>query len=108
VATIANVSSLLVSLEWQALLSAEGWATVMIVVAVLLNLLMILLRNMREFAAVGIWALVAISVRHWDSLPLLQWTALTGAIVLFAAISVHGYLNRDTGVHIKFREYYGT
>ena len=108
VATIANVSSLLVSLEWQALLSAEGWATVMIIVAVLLNLLMILLRNMREFAAVGIWALLAISLRHWDSVPVLQWTALFGAIVLFLAISVHGFRNRATGPHIKFREYYRT
>ncbi len=84
----------------------EGWATVMIIVAVILNLLMILLRNMREFAAVGAWALVAISVRHWDSLPALQWTALTGAIVLFLAIGVHGFLNRATALHIKFREYY--
>ena len=108
VATIANVSSLLVSLEWQALLSAEGWATVMIVVAVVLNLLMIRLRNMREFAAVGVWALVAISLRHWDSIAVLQWTALIGAIVLFLAISVHGFRNRATGPHIKFREYWGS
>ncbi len=108
VATIANVSSLLVSLEWQALLSAEGWATVMIIVAVVLNLLMILLRNMREFAGVGVWALVAISVRHWDSLPVLQWTALIGAIVVSLAIGVHGFLNMATGLHVKFREYKGS
>ena len=97
VATIANVSSLLVSIEWQALLSAEGWATLMIIVAVILNLVMILLRNMREFAAVGVWALVAISVRHWDSAPVLQWTALIGAIVLFLAICMHAFLNRTSG-----------
>jgi hypothetical protein len=105
VATIANVSSFLVSLEWMALLSAEGWTVLMILVAVLLNLAIILLRNMREFAAVGIWALLAISVRHWDSIPELQWTALIGAIVLFLAISVHGYLYRATGLHMKYREY---
>jgi uncharacterized membrane protein len=63
---------------------------------------------MREFAAMGVWALVAISVRHWDSVPVLQWTALIGALVLFLAISVHGFLNRATGPHIKFREYYGS
>ena len=103
VATVANVSSLLVSLEWQALLSAEGWATVMIIVAVVLNLLMIGLRNMRVFAAVGIWALVAISVRHWDSIPLLQWTALMGAIVLVLSISIHAFLHRSTGPHTKPR-----
>lgn len=106
VATIANVSSLLVSIEWQALLRPEGWTTLMIIVAVLLNLVMILLRNMREFAAVGVWALIAISVRHWDSLPGLQWIALAGAIVLILAICVHGFLNRATGLHIKLREFY--
>lgn len=106
VATIANVAAWLVSLEWQALLTAEGWTTLMIIVAVVLNLLMILLRNMREFAAVGVWALLAISLRHWDSLPQLQWTALIGAIVLFLAIAVHGFRNRATAPHIKFREYY--
>ena len=26
--------------------------------------------------------------------------------VLLLAIGVHGFLNRDTGPHIKFREYY--
>jgi hypothetical protein len=108
VATIANVSSLLVSLEWQALISPEGWATLLILAAVLLNLLMIWLRNMREFAAVGVWALLAISVRHWDSQALLQWTALMGALVLFLAISVHAFLKRASGPHIKFREYYRT
>ena len=108
VATIANASSLLVSLEWQALLSAEGWAILMILAAVALNLLMILLRNMREFAAVGVWALVAISLRHWDSIPGIQWTSLAGAIVLSLATGVHGFRNRATGVHIKFRQYYGT
>ena len=104
VATIANVSSLLVSLKWHWLLSAEGWAMLMIIMAVVLNLLMILLRNMREFAAVGVWALVAISIRHWDSITALQWTSLLGAIIVFLAISVHGFLNRATGVHIKSME----
>ncbi|SFB47575.1 hypothetical protein SAMN04489723_11263 [Algoriphagus aquimarinus] len=57
---------------------------------------MIFTRNLREFACVGVWALIAISVRHWGSIPELQWTALLGAILLFIAISYHGYKNRAT------------
>lgn len=106
VATVANVSAYLVSIEWLALFSALNWTIIMIVIAVALNLLMILIRNMREFAAVGVWALLAIAVRHWDSIVQIQWTAFIGAVILFIAILVHGYINRSTNPAIKFREYY--
>ncbi len=94
VATIANVASYLVSIEWIALFSATSWTVIMIIIAVLLNLLIIHLRNMREFAAVAVWALIAIAVRHWDSIPVIQWTAFTGAVFLLIAIIIHGYINR--------------
>lgn len=106
VATIANVSAFLVSIQWLALFSAINWTVIMILVAVALNLLMIRFRNMREFAAVGVWALLAIALRHWDALELIQWTALLGALVLFIALSVHAYINRSTSPLIKFRELY--
>lgn len=106
VATIANYSAHLVQIGWLALFSEVTWTVIMIVVAAVVNLLMILTRNMREFAAVGIWALVAIAVKHWGVIPAIQWTALVAAIVLFIVISIHGYRNRATGPHIKYREYY--
>ena len=106
VATIANVSAFLVSIQWLALFSAINWTVIMILVAVALNLLMIRFRNMREFAAVGVWALLAIALRHWDAIELIQWTALLGALVLFIALSVHAYINRSTSPHMKFREFY--
>jgi len=62
----------------------------------MLNIFMIITRNMREFAMVGVWALVAIAVRHWGEIPALQWTALAWAIVVFIAVSIHAYQNRDT------------
>jgi hypothetical protein len=106
VATIANVSAFLVSIQWLALFSAINWTVIMIFVAVALNLLMIRFRNMREFAAVGVWALLAIALRHWDAIELIQWTALFGVLVLFVALSVHAYINRSTSPLIKFREFY--
>lgn len=96
VATIANISAYLAKIGWTGGIAEETWAIAMIILAVILNLFMIATRNLREFASVGVWALVAIAVRHWGSLPTLQWTALVGAIVLFAAINYHGYKNRET------------
>jgi hypothetical protein len=96
VATIANITVALVKINWQWLFSEITWTIIMIIVAALLNIFMIITRNMREFAAVGVWALAAISVRHWGEIPELQWTALISAIVVFVAISIHGFQNRET------------
>ncbi|PZX60184.1 hypothetical protein LV84_00454 [Algoriphagus ratkowskyi] len=96
VATIANISANLAKTGWTGGASEISWTVVMIIVAVILYLFLIAARNLRESACVGVWALVAISVRHWNAIPELQWTALIGAIVLFVAISYHGYKNRET------------
>jgi hypothetical protein len=104
VATIANFAAWLTKIGWQSGLPDTTWTAIMIIVAALVNLFMIKTRNMREFAVVGVWALVAISVRHWDSIPLLQWTALVCALVLLLAVSIHGYLNRATSLFLKLRE----
>ena len=96
VATIANISAYLAKVGWDGGISEITWTILMITVAVLLNLFMIISRNLREFASVGVWALVAIAIRHWESIPSIQWAALIGAVVLFAAISYHGYQNRET------------
>lgn len=105
VATIANISAWLVSMGWEGgPLSEIQWTLIMISVAGVLNLFMIYTRNMREFAGVGIWALVAIAVRHWAEIPSIQWTALAWAIILFVAIAYHGYLNRETSPFKKLQE----
>lgn len=96
VATIANVAAYLAKIGWQALFSEVAWTVIMIVIAAIVNLLMIYFRNMREFALVGVWSLAAIAVRHWGEIPILQWTALGGALVLLIAAGIHGYRNRET------------
>jgi hypothetical protein len=96
VATIANISAYLAKAGWTGGIPEATWAIAMIIIAVILNLFMIATRNLREFASVGVWALIAIAVRHWGSLPSIQWTALIGAIVLLIAINIHGYQNRKT------------
>ena len=97
VALIANVSAWLTQLGWDGGIFSEiQWTIIMISVAGVLNLLMIYTRNMREFAGVGVWALIAIAVRHWGSIPSIQWVAVAWAIVLLATIAYHGFLNRET------------
>lgn len=102
VATIANISAYLTKIGWEgAPFSEITWTVIMIVIATILNLVMIWKRNMREFAAVGVWALFAIFIRHKDSLELVAYTALVGSIVLFLYMVWHGFQNRKTNPFLK-------
>ncbi len=105
VASIANVSAFLVSIDMGGSeLNQIVWTMVMLTVAVLVNVLMVWLRNMREFAGVAIWALIAIFVRHKDNLESVAYYALLGAIVLFVIVGLHAFSNRDTAPHLKLKE----
>ncbi|WGK66021.1 tryptophan-rich sensory protein [Croceiramulus getboli] len=105
VATIANVSTLLTKWNWNgASFSEVTWTLILIVIAALLNLVIIQTRNMREFAAVGIWAFVAIYTRHVDQYDSIAWTALSAAIILGLAAAIHGYKNRHTNPFNKLKE----
>ena len=105
VATIANISAYLSKLGWDGgFLSESSWTIVMVLVATILNLIMIKTRNMREFALVGIWALFAIYIRHKENMETIAYTALAGCIVLFIAIAIHGYQNRETNPGKKLLE----
>lgn len=104
VAFIANISSFLVSLGWQGEpLFASTWTVLMIIAAAGLYLGLIAKRNLREAAMVGVWALAAIAYRQWNTEPLIAYTALGFAIVVFLAASFHGYLNIDTSPYEKWK-----
>ncbi|WP_339713502.1 tryptophan-rich sensory protein [uncultured Kriegella sp.] len=105
VATIANISLYLTKIGWDGtFLSEQQWTILMIVVATALNIAMIFYRNMREFAAVGVWALFAIFTRHKGSLDTLAHLALFCSFILLAFIAIHGYQNRGTNPLFKWRE----
>lgn len=100
VACITNVASFLSEYGWQGSgLTPPEWTIIMIAATVLLNILMIYLRNMREFAAVGIWALIGLYVRHSaenSENQMLARVAMAGAILIFLNAAYHGYKNRKT------------
>ena len=105
VAVIANISAYLTKISWQGWgMSDPAWAIIMIIAAGLINLFMIVSRNMREFALVGIWGLTAVSVANWGTHQPIVITALVVSAILFVAISIHGYKNRATAPHIKFKQ----
>jgi len=96
VATIANFSAHLGSIGWTGGLSEVTWTILTVSLATILAIFMIFNRNMREFGGVVIWALVAIAVRHWDSIPSLQWSAVIGASTIGLASITHAYQKRST------------
>lgn len=96
VAFIANISALLVKIGWDGFgLSPVLWTIVMIAIAGLLNLLVVWKRNLREFAIVGVWALIAIAVENYDSEKSIVYAAIIVAIIVFINIGVSGYKSKD-------------
>lgn len=105
VAVIANISAYLTKIGWYGFgISDVTWAIILIIAAGLINLFMIITRNMREFALVGIWALIAVAVTNWGTHQPIVITAFTVSVTLFVAISIHGYQNRHTAPHIKLKQ----
>ena len=101
VAAIANIAAFFVQAEIMTLENETAFTMGMILLAALINALMLIFRNMREFAVVGVWALIAIAVRQWGEFPVLQWTALACAIFLSAGIALHAYQNRKSNPFFK-------
>lgn len=105
VATVANISAYLAKLGWKGgFLTETSWSIVMIIIAAILNLMMIWKRNMREFAAVGVWALIAIYVRHSGTIDSIANTAIISSTFLTLAILAHAFKNRTTNPFKKMQE----
>jgi hypothetical protein len=95
VALIANIAAWLTKIQWSGWgIPPADWAIIMILVAGAINIFMTWNRNMREFATVGVWALVAIAVADWQTAPAVAWTALAMAVILFINTGIHAFKNR--------------
>jgi len=97
VALMINISAYLTFLGWDgAPLNAELWAIIVLLLASVIFITMIWTRNMREYANVGVWGIVALAVKHWNEAPAVAWVALAVSVVIFVNASIHGYKNRAT------------
>lgn len=82
VATVANISAYLAKIDWELGLSEVNWAIAMIIVATVVYTFVLIKRRMITFALVGVWAILAIAMKHWDKVAVLPWVALFCAVVL--------------------------
>ena len=105
VAAIVNVSSYLVKIGWDGFgMEDSFWAIILIGIAVVINLFAIWHRNMREFAVVGVWALIGIGSTNKGSSEIVMYSAIVGAAILLIAAAIHGYQNRATNPFLKLKE----
>ena len=105
VASIANVSTYLIKIGWDRFgLSETLWALIMITIAVIINLAVTWKRNMREFALVGVWALIGIANANKEVNETIMSVAFLGAGILLINIAIHGFRNRATNPLIKFQQ----
>ena len=81
VASIANVASALVSIQWDGFgLANETWAVLVIAVAVLITLVVIATRKDVAYSLVLVWALVGIAVNQSDYRDIV--TAATASVII--------------------------
>ena len=92
IASIANVAVFLVSENWDGFgISQETWATLIIIIALLITLLVIVTRRDVAYGLVIIWALVGIAVKQSENqniVVIAEISAIIIAVVLVAAILV--------------------
>ncbi len=98
VATIANISAWLVSINWDGGgVSPELWTVILIGIATLITLFIIFVRRNLFFAAVIIWALYGIIVKNrsldQDFTKSIQQAAITGIAIIILAIIIQGINN---------------
>lgn len=107
VACIANVTLYLTKIGWEGFgLSPQIWTIIMIGVATIVNLIITWTRNMREFALVGAWALIAIAAANAGSYETIKISAYIAAGLLIASSMFHAFKNHDTNPAKKCIEYF--
>jgi len=88
IASIANVTVTLVSVNWDGFgISPETWATLIIIVALLITILVIATRKDIAYGLVIIWALVGIAVKQSGNQNIVTTTEVSAVVVVIALAS---------------------
>jgi benzodiazapine receptor len=91
VATIANVASLLVYYDWSALgIDDSLWSAIMILIAAIVGAAVLWKRANAAYAAVYVWAVIAITVRYTNDTPI-NFAAYIGIFIVVAAAILGWY-----------------
>ena len=88
IASIANVSVTMVSLGWDGFgISLETWATLIVIIALLIAILVLITRNDIAYGLVIIWAFVGISVGQSGNQNIVNLSQASAIIVLIILVS---------------------
>ena len=88
IASIANVSVTLVSLDWDGFgISLETWATLIVIIALLIAIIVLITRKDIAYGLVIIWAFVGIAVGQSGNQNIVMLTQVSTIIVLITLIS---------------------
>ena len=88
IASIANVSVTLVSLDWGGFgISFETWATLVVIIALLIAIIVLITRKDIAYGLVIIWAFVGIAVGQSGNQNIVTLTQVSAIIVLITLIS---------------------
>lgn len=104
IATIANISAYLKSINWTGGLSESLWVIILIAVATLLALFMILVRKNITFGLVVLWALYGIVLKRQQINPIEFEAVIRSAFGAFILIFI-GLIIRLTKIIKPAKEY---
>ena len=89
IATIANISATLVSLNWDGFgISPTAWAALVIIVALLITILVIFTRKDIAYGLVVVWALGGIAVKQSAYQDVVLLAEISAVIVLIALVAI--------------------
>lgn len=96
-ALFANIAAYFTHIGWGGFgISAVSWSILLILIVGVVNVAVTWSRNMREFALVGVWGLIAIAVANWGEVQIIVNIALAVAFVLFISSGIHWYINQKS------------
>lgn len=89
IASIANVATALVSINWNGFgIKPETWASLIVIIALLLSLIVIATRKDVAYGLVIVWAFIGISVAQTANRTIVNLTQISAIIVLIALVAV--------------------
>lgn len=95
IALVANLAAWLTKIGWSGWgISEIAWTVVMICIAGLVNILMVLKRNLREYAMAGIWGLVAVAVANPDS-NVISYSCYGMSLLILVVVLLNGLKHSD-------------
>lgn len=98
VATIANITALLVKTDWNGLgISPEIWSLIMMVTATILAIYFIFVEKTVSYSLVIMWALWGIRAARAVEHPFLSQAAL-GCLLLILIVLVSGFIKKEKSV----------